>query len=112
MESMSRKRIKRDIDALIQNHGGDYSAWCVGVTAKSKRRFFKAYKIDKAMDLYLRRRARSSAKARDVSLHFLNKGCEGTMEAGGDGADRVYVYRRASRPTRGAVLRGAVALSR
>jgi hypothetical protein len=92
MQSMSRKQIQKDIEDYIQDHGGDYSTWCVGVTANAKRRLFQVHKVDKTKGLYIRRRARSAEKAHEVEQHFLNKGCELATGTGDDGADRIYAY--------------------
>ena len=73
----SKQEIISDIDAHIEDCGGAYSSWYVGITEDAERRVFQEHGVVKGKDTYIWRKASSSVVARDVEAHFLDKGCDG-----------------------------------
>ena len=93
----SKQEILTEIDAHIDDCGGSYSDWYVGITEDAKRRVFEEHGVVKGKDPYIWRTAVSSAAARDVEEHFLDLGCDGGGGGGNEDADIVYAYKKSSR---------------
>jgi hypothetical protein len=85
------KKIVADIETYIEECGGNYSDWYVGITGDITQRLFGDHNVDEDNDNCCWEEATSSKIARAVEKHFIEKhGTQGGPGGGDD--DSVYVY--------------------
>lgn len=86
-------KVAGEIDAYIQQHGGIYSQWYVGIASNPRNRLFNDHNVDEKNGTWIYRDAGSDTAARRIENYFLAKGCKGG-DGGGDASTKyVYAYR-------------------
>lgn len=76
---------------LIDEYGGDYGEFYVGITNDAERRLGE-HRVDPD-GIYTIGTARSSEVARSVEYHFHELGCVGSGGGGDDSSVEVYIYK-------------------
>lgn len=90
----TKEQILNEIKTHIQNSGGEYSDWHVGVCSNIHH---KLSGQDKAKHLLISRQAYSSYVAAEVLDYFVNKlGTDGSIGTDNDTADIIYAYRKSA----------------
>lgn len=91
-----KQEIISEIDSYIEECGGGYSAWYVGVSKDARDRLFNQHGVKEKGDFWIHRAASSSQIAREVEAHFVNKlGTDGGTGGGDETATMVYAYKKA-----------------
>jgi hypothetical protein len=81
------------IKLYIEQCGGDYRNWYVGITSDLEERLFEGHKI-RENDLHTSEKASNSDVARAVENHFINKLKTQGGPGGGDATAKfVYAYK-------------------
>lgn len=89
---MNAQEITGKIDKLVNDRGGPYKKWTVGVTDNPAQRRRQHERDDEGVLWWHTWNASTEQAARNVEKHFLNNGMQGG--AGGLGsADHVYVFK-------------------
>ena len=90
-----KQEIIDEIKSHIQRHGGEYSAWHVGVCTNIRDKLSGQTKAKEG--LLISRQAYSSYVAAEVLDYFVNKlGTDGSIGADNDTADIIYAYRKSA----------------
>lgn len=84
------QQAKAEIDAHIQQNGGVYSDWYVGIAAYPRSRLFDDHNVSEQNGKYIARDCGTESAARLVEKYFLLKGCQGG--GGGGNANTTYAY--------------------
>jgi hypothetical protein len=89
-----KKQIVNEIKAHIQNNGGEYRDWHVGICSSiCYQRLVEA----KAKHLFIARQAYSLYVAAEVQDYFVNTlGTEGGIEADDSNTDIIYAYKKSA----------------
>ncbi len=82
-----------EIYAHIQEEGSGYQHWYCGIAADPSRRLFNDHNVSKENGWWICRDAGSSAEARTIERHFLDRGCQGGGRGGDHSTKFVYAYR-------------------
>lgn len=91
---MTAQKAIGEITAYIQNNGGGYSAWYVGIAADPEDRLFNSHALNKDSDLWIYCPCDNSEEARLAESYFLDKlGTCGGPGGGDNGTDHVYAYK-------------------
>lgn len=85
-----------EMHAHMKKCGGDYSDWYCGITKDIKQRLFQAHSVEKGKNAYIYRTTESDEDARQIEVHFLDKGCKGDTGGGDEDSTIVYAYKIAS----------------
>lgn len=92
----SKEDIIHDLDAYMQEGGGKYSAWYVGIASDARDRLFNDHKVKENGDLWIYRRTNFSGVAREIQEYFVNSlGTDGGSGRGVVLTDTVYAYKKA-----------------
>ncbi|MDE2079406.1 MAG: hypothetical protein KGI73_03405 [Patescibacteria group bacterium] len=90
----TKETIKSDFKAHIQNNGGNYSNWYVGIAADPKARLFNDHSVQEHGGAWIYDQAMSSDSAREVEDYFINVlGTQGGPGGGDSNTDWVYAYK-------------------
>jgi hypothetical protein len=90
---MTSTQAIRDIEAYIQQNGGNYPAWYCGIATNPEQRLFNDHNVNKNADAWIYRDCETDTAARNAENYFLAKGCKGDS-GGGDASTRfVYAYK-------------------
>ncbi|PIQ92489.1 MAG: hypothetical protein COV70_00475 [Parcubacteria group bacterium CG11_big_fil_rev_8_21_14_0_20_39_22] len=93
----TKESIKVDIKAYIQNNGGAYSDWYVGIASDPKERLFTDHNVSEKGGAWIYREAESSSAAREVEEYFINTlGTDGGSGGGDYSTKSVYAYKKTS----------------
>ena len=93
----TKESIKVDIKAYIQNNGGAYSDWYVGIASDPKERLFTDHNVSEKGGEWIHREAESSSAAREVEEYFINTlGTDGGSGGGDYSTKSVYAYKKTS----------------
>ncbi|MFQ5903596.1 MAG: hypothetical protein ACE5JO_07895 [Candidatus Binatia bacterium] len=93
----TEQEIISDIKKYIQQGGGTYSAWYVGISQKARDRLFNGHGVHEKGDWWIYRQAYTSKAARNVERYFVNTlGADGGTGGGDEDADYVYAYKKSS----------------
>ncbi len=88
----SKQVIIDEIKYYIQEGGGDYTAWYVGI-GNDAEDMFHGHKVKGCRWMY--KQACSSESAREILDYFINTlGTDGDARRGDDSAHIVYVYKK------------------
>jgi hypothetical protein len=88
----TKQQILNEIKTHIQNNGGEYSDWHIGVCSNIRHNLSSQAK---AKHLFISRQAFSSYVASEVQDYFINiLGTGGSVGTNNSTADIIYVYRR------------------
>ncbi|GLV14738.1 hypothetical protein Heshes_24220 [Alicyclobacillus hesperidum] len=91
----SEETIKSEIDAHIQQCGGAYSNWYVGIAADARDRLFSDHTVDEKKDAWIYRNAENSTVARRIEKYFIETlGTDGGPGGGSDQTTYVYAYKK------------------
>ena len=83
--------IKSEIKSFIDDCGGPYSTWYVGISENPEDRLFNGHKVDKNNDKWIIEEASSSDAARRIEKYFVYTLGTAGGPGGGD-EDAIYVY--------------------
>ena len=86
-------KIAGEIDAYIQQHGGIYRNWYVGIATDPRKRLFNDHNVDEKSGAWIYRDAGSESAARQIENYFIDKGCQGGSGGGDASTKYVYAYR-------------------
>lgn len=91
-----KQEIINEFKSHIQRHGGEYSAWHVGVCTNIRDNLSGQAKAKEG--LLISRQAYSSYVAAEVLDYFVNKlgTNDGSIGADNDTADTIYAYRKSA----------------
>ena len=102
VEKFSAEELKRRITEYIEERGGDFTGWYVGVCEDAEDRLFgePGHGVDKQADFWMYLEALSGRSARSVESYFVG-GLGAVGEKGGPpqsaGARCVYAYKMSER---------------
>lgn len=91
--AISESELKSQIKEYIEEKGGPYTAWYVGITNDPERRLFGEHGVHKE-GTWVHGEATSNAVARRVEQYFMRLGCDGAPGGGEEGAKVVYAYKK------------------
>ncbi len=92
-----KETIKSEIKEYIENCGGNYSSWYVGIATSPKNRLFEDHNVDEKNDRWIYVLANSSDIAREIEKYFIEKlGTDGGTGGGDDSSKYVYAYKKTS----------------
>ena len=87
----TKEEAKKHINDYIQNNGGDYANWYVGIASDIEQRLFSDHGVDQKNGHWAWAKCESADVARDVEDYFVNT--MGTKGGGGGGDETTkYVY--------------------
>ena len=90
----TRAEIVADIEDHIEDRGGPFSKWYVGIAADARDRLFKDHSVKEEGDVWVYRRVASSAEARKIEKYFIDtKGTQGGPGGGDESSVFVYAYK-------------------
>ena len=82
------------IETYVDEHGGDWCEWYIGIAADAEDRLFSDHKVCKKEDDWIRKKARTSRIARDVEAYLIEKhDAHGGPRGGDENTRTVYAYR-------------------
>jgi len=89
----TKQQVIADIRAYIEQRGGAYRGWYVGIASDPRARLFRDHGVDEKDDMWIYRECESSVLAREVEELFVKVlGTDGGL-GGGDASTRcVYAY--------------------
>lgn len=91
---MTAQKAISEITMFIQNNGGIYSAWYVGIAADPEDRLFNNHSVNKSSDSWIYRSCENSAEARLAEGHFLyGLGTSGGPGGGDENTSCIYAYK-------------------
>ncbi|TET46774.1 hypothetical protein E3J62_03180 [candidate division TA06 bacterium] len=91
----SKEDIIEEFLDYMQQHGGEFPEWYVGISNDAEGRLRRGHKV-RSLDPWIYAIANSSNAARDVEDFFVdNLGTDGGTGGGDETSDRVYAYKRA-----------------
>ena len=83
-----------EIEGHIENRGGAFSSWYVGIAADARDRLFNDHSVEEEADKWIIRKATSSSVARTVEKYFIEeKGTKGGPGGGDENSKFVYAYK-------------------
>lgn len=86
-----------EIGNHIQNNGGIFQHWYIGITSNPRERLFVGHKVVENGDAWIYREAMNSNEARMVEKFFLDKLVTGGGSGGGDYTSLfVYAYKKST----------------
>ncbi len=92
---ISEAQVKSEIKNHIDNVGGAYSAWYVGISKNARDRLFNDHAVDENTDAWIYRSAANTDVARRIETYFVDVlGTDGGPGGGDDDADQVYAYKK------------------
>jgi len=96
----SKETIKWEIKEYIQNGGGSYSNWYVGIASDPRQRLFNDHNIEEKSGYWIFRECESSNVAREIEEYFINTlGTDGSPGGGDYFTKYVYAYKKTSSTT-------------
>ena len=84
--------IEQAIDSLIQNSGGNYRQWYVGIAINPREQLFTVHNVSEKSGTWVYKDAGCETAARGIEVVFLKKGCKGGSIKK-DSSRHVYVYK-------------------
>ena len=88
------ERIINDIAGYIQQSGGDFSSWYVGIAADARSCLFKDHRVDEASGLWIFQNAITENCARNAEQQLLEKfKMQGIAGGAGYTTTSVYAYK-------------------
>lgn len=97
----SKTEIIEEIKTYIQNWGGQYSDWYVGIASDPRQRLFTDHNVrEKGGDGWIFRECENADIAREIERYFIDVLGASGGEGGGDNTSRyVYAYKKTSYTT-------------
>lgn len=93
---MNYQQIISDIDSYIQENGGSYGLWYIGIATKPKTRLFNDHNVLENGGAWIHIPADTEQTARNAEQYFLDKGCDGGSGGGDSSTSHVYAYLKTS----------------
>jgi hypothetical protein len=84
--------IEQDIDNLIQNSGGSYREWYVGLAINPRQCLFSEHHVSEKSGTWTYKDAGNETTARALETVFLKKGCKGGA-AKKDSSRHIYIFK-------------------
>lgn len=85
------------IEAYVEEHGGLWSQWYVGIAADARDRLFSDHKVRERGDAWIYWPAATSRLAREIEAHLIAEhDVQGGTGGGGENTRYVYAYRIAA----------------
>ncbi|HJM88098.1 MAG TPA: hypothetical protein QF624_00545 [Dehalococcoidia bacterium] len=92
----TRDSIVRDINEYLQQRGGSYRTWYVGIASDPEDRLFRDHSVSKDNGSWIIRWADSAADARQVEASYVSAGTDGGTGGGSATTKAVYAYQKTS----------------
>lgn len=93
----SKETIKAEIAAHIQDCGGSYSDWYVGIASDPKQRLYNDHSVDEKNGAWIYRQTENSGVAREIEEYFIDTlGTDGGAGGGDYSTKYVYAYKKTS----------------
>ena len=96
----SKQEIIDYLEGHINDFGGVYKSWYVGISEDAKNRLRNGHKVkvdDEGADTWIFSRASSSNVAREIETYFTEtKKTDGGPGGGDSDSDMVYAYKKVS----------------
>jgi hypothetical protein len=89
---MLEGQIIQEMTGYMQQVGGAYASWYVGIAEDARSRMFSEHGVDQRTDRWIWRPAESAAAARRIEQYFLNLHAKGGPGGGTDATTQVYAY--------------------
>ena len=84
-----------EIKQYIDNNGGNYPKWYVGITSDARRRLFTEHGVKEKGDYWIFRSTPSADKAREIEAYFIDTlKTDGGPGGGDDTTTTVYAYHK------------------
>lgn len=90
----ARDSIVRDINEYLQQHGGSYRTWYVGIASNPEDRLFSDHAVSRDDGSWIIRWADSAADAREVEASYVSAGTDGGTGGGSADTKAVYAYKK------------------
>ena len=85
------------IETFIEERGGFWPQWYVGIAADANHRLFSDHKVPEHEDVWVYAPAATSRVARQIEAHLIAKhGAQGGTGGGDENTRYVYAYRIAA----------------
>jgi hypothetical protein len=84
--------IEQEIDSLIQNSGGNYRQWFVGIAINPRQELFDVKHVSEKSGTWTFKNAGTEMAAREMEAIFIKKGCKGGAPKK-DSSRFIYVYK-------------------
>jgi len=81
---------------FIDENGGNYRHWYVGITSDPETRLFKEHGVSE-LEKWVYSPCTTDADSRNVEMALLNLGCDGHPSDGDNAASWVYAFLKSSR---------------
>lgn len=92
----SKRTIISEIKAYIQEWGGNYSDWYVGIASDPRKRLFDEHNVDEKEDAWIWHKCENASTAREIEEYFVNiLGTDGGAGGGDYTTKYVYAYKKA-----------------
>ena len=91
---MTTQQIINEISKYVDDNGGQYSNWYVGITSDPEKRLFTEHGVDQEYGKWIHAPADSNEVARTVEKHFLDLGCDGGAGGGDNTSKTIYAYKK------------------
>lgn len=92
--AIANQTAKQEIRSYVENCGGAYSDWYVGIASDPRQRLFVEHNVDEENGQWIYYRCESSYVAREVEEFFVNTLGTSGGTGGGDSTTRyVYAYK-------------------
>jgi len=96
----TQSQIQKEIKDYIDQVGGAYSSWYVGISENPRERLFNDHGVIEKTDRWIFRTASSSQIARSIEAYFVDTlGTDGGKGGGDEDARSVYAYKKNSHTT-------------
>lgn len=93
----TKETIKSEIKAYIDENGGVYKNWYVGIATDPESRLFNDHNVDKKNGWWIYREAENSNIARKIEEYFIEiVGTDGGQGGGDSSTKSVYAYKKTS----------------
>ncbi len=88
-------QITADIMKYVQQCGGNYEDWYVGIAAYPDKSLFIGHNVSEKYDSWIYRSASTNADAKEIQHLLLMMGFDGNPKRNDSSGKNVYVYKKA-----------------
>lgn len=92
MTAIPAHQAYKEIIVYIEEHGGAFRNWYVGIATDARLRMFEDHKVDEKEGAWIVRICISDASARKVEEDLIKLGCDGSGGGGNVTTVEVYAY--------------------
>jgi hypothetical protein len=94
----SEMELRNEIKNFIDENGGSYKSWYVGISSDPAKRLFNEHNVDEKNDVWIYDFAFSADVARKIEDYFVNYlGTDGGTGGGDEYSKGIYAYKKNSR---------------